>query len=141
MKVLVSALAVAVLVTLGGASAAADEGGKLMVSRADCEALVRHVPEPGVAYQPGRDAHGRMVAPADVGGGPSWRVPDSITIDISINLAEKYGIGAGGRFKGEGTVATVTVDTRTGAVLLDGKPVGDAVETEIAKACRETYGK
>jgi len=55
---------------------------------------------------------------------------------------QKFGIGAGGKFKGEASIAAVTVNTKTGEVLLDGKPVGDAaVEAAIAKACREAYGK
>jgi len=141
MKILSPALAVAALLASAGPPAMAEEGAKLTVSRADCQALVRHVPDKGVAYQPGVDVRGRKVAPADAGGGSSWKVPDSITIDIGIDIAEKYGIGAGGRFKGEAVIAKVTVDTRTGEVLLDGKPAGDAEEAAIAKACREAYGQ
>lgn len=140
MRIVPSALAIAALLAPVAAPAVADDGAKLSVDRADCRALVKHVPDKGVAYQPGVDVRGKKVAPADVGGGPSWKVPDSITIDIGIDIAEKYGIGAGGKFTGEAVIAKVTVDSRTGAVLLDGKPAGNAEETAIAKACRDAYG-
>jgi len=135
-------LVAAVVLALIVLPADAADAAKLAISRADCRALVTHVPDPGVAYQPGVDVRGKRVKPADVGGGSSWQVPESITIDIMIDIAEKFGIGAGGKFKGEASIAAVTVNTKTGEVLLDGKPVGDAaVEAAIAKACREAYGK
>ncbi|MBI2978404.1 MAG: hypothetical protein HYY38_06190 [Rhodospirillales bacterium] len=135
-------LVAAVLLALTALPADATDAAKLTISRADCRTLVKHVPDPGVAYQPGVDVRGKKVKPADVGGGSSWQVPESVTIDIMIDIAEKFGIGAGGRFKGEASIAVVTVNTKTGEVLLDGKPIGDAaVEAAIAKACREAYGK
>jgi hypothetical protein len=118
-----------------------EEGAKLTVSREDCRKIIKHLPAPDVVYKPGVDAYGRKVLPADIGGGSTWQPPESVTIDIDINLAEKYGVGAGGKFKGEAKIATVTVNTKTGEVTLDGKPVGDAAETAIAKACRDTYGR
>jgi hypothetical protein len=136
----VPTIVVAMLVAMVGTPVMAEDGAKLSVGRAECRALVKHVADKGVAYQPGVDVRGKKVAPADVGGGSSWKVPDSITIDIGIDIAEKYGIGAGGKFTGEAVIAKVTVDTRTGAVLLDGKPAGDAEQTSIARACREAYG-
>ncbi len=136
------ALFAATVLALAGWSAGAEEAAKVTISRADCRALVRHVPDKGVAYQPGVDVRGKKVKPADLGGASSWQVPESITIDIMIDIAEKFGIGAGGRFKGEASIAAVTVNTKTGEVLLDGRPVGDAAtEAAIAKACREAYGK
>lgn len=123
------------------AAMAEETTSKLTVSREDCRRIVKHLPAPDVAYKPGFDAHGRKVVPADLGGGSTWQPPETITIDIAINLAEKYGIGAGGKFKGEAKIATVTVNTKTGEVMLDDKPAGDAVETAIAKACREAYGR
>ena len=134
-----TALAI-ILSALAVSSALADEeGAKLTVSREDCRRIVKHLPAPDVAYKPGVDAYGRKVVPADIGGGSTWQPPETITIDIEINLAEKYGIGAGGKFKGEAKIAADTVNTKTGEVMLDGKPVGDAAETAIAKACREAY--
>jgi len=136
------AFVAAIISALAAWPSGAEDAAKVTISRADCRALVRHVPEAGVAYQPGVDVRGKKVKPADLGGGASWRVPESITIDIMIDIAEKFGIGAGGRFKGEASIAAVTVNTKTGEVLLDGKPVGDAAtEAAIAKACRDAYGK
>lgn len=140
MKKLAPILLFAVLAASLASTAAAEDGAKLIIGRDDCRAMVKHVPEAGVAYQPGVDVRGKRVKPADVGGGSSWKVPESITIDIGIDIAEKYGIGAGGKFTGEAVIAKVTVDTRTGEVLLDGKPAGDDDQAAIARACREAYG-
>jgi hypothetical protein len=142
MKYFHLALVAATVSAFAGLPAGAEDATKVNISRADCRALVRHVPDKGVAYQPGVDVRGKKVKPADVGGGSAWQVPESISIDIKIDIGEKFGIGTGGRFEGEASIAAVTVNTKTGEVLLDGKPVGDAAtEAAIAKACRETYGK
>lgn len=56
---------------------------------------------------------------------------------IDIGTVEKYGICAGGKFTDEVVVAKATVDTWIGDVRLDGKPVGDAGQAAIVKACRD----
>ena len=56
----------------------------LVVSRQDCQRLVRHVPAADVAYQPGVDVQGRPVAPADLGGGLDLGLPESYSFDVEI---------------------------------------------------------
>ena len=112
---------------------------QVSVSKTDCQKLVRHTPAPDVAYKPGVDVYGRKVAPADVGGPSPIQLPKAITIDIGIDLAEKYGLGAGGKYTGEGSVGKVTV--RGGRVYWNGQPLDPGGQAAIADACRRIYGR
>ncbi len=112
---------------------------RVAVSKAECQKLVRHTPAPDVAYKPGVDVYGRKVAPADVGGGSPIRLPEAITIDIGIDLEEKYGLGAGGKYTGEATVGKVTV--RGGRVYWNGQPLDAGGQAAVADACRRIYGR
>lgn len=132
-----AALAAGLLVPLP----AAGEDATVKIAREDCGRLVRHRPAADAEYKPGVDVRGRKVVPADLGGGAQWKVPDVITIDIGIDLEEKYGLGAGGKYTGEAVVAEVEVNSRTGEVTIDGKPLEDPLEAAIAAACEEAYGK
>jgi hypothetical protein len=59
----------------------------IVVTKPDCQRLVQYVPSGDVEYQPGVDAYGRPVAPADVGGGyGEIKPPDEITFPIQVNL-------------------------------------------------------
>lgn len=44
-------------------------GQPYYVTKSDCNALVQYRQAPDVAYQPGKDVHGKAVAPADLPGG------------------------------------------------------------------------
>ncbi|MDA0675744.1 MAG: hypothetical protein O3A88_05210 [Proteobacteria bacterium] len=90
-------------------------------------------------YEPGRDARGRDVAPADLPGAPSFALPETIRIDLGINVAEKYGLGAGSRYTGEGVIGTVTV--RNGRAYLNGQPMDAGERNAIAEACRSQRAK
>lgn len=57
-----------------------------VVTKADCEKLVRFVPNGGVEYKAGEDAYGRPVAPADLNGEPVIKAPEVITFDVQVNL-------------------------------------------------------
>ena len=65
--------------------------GAISISRADCAAFSSHTPVPGVQYEPGRDAAGRPVAPADLPGGSSFKLPETIQIDIGIEWSQASG--------------------------------------------------
>src|SRR5690348_9276282 len=76
------------IVLLLGMPAAAET---MPVSAADCRQLVAHAPAPDVTYKPGVDVRGNAVAPADLGAGYALALPDEITIDIGIDLADRLG--------------------------------------------------
>lgn len=126
-----------ILICGAGEKAWADDG--LVITRQDCARISAHRPEAGVAYQPGRDVYGKPVSPADLDGGSGIKLPEEITLYIGIDLAEKYGIGAGGDFTGEGIVGRVTVVGD--AVYFNGKRIDDRDRHAIAEACRRSQDK
>lgn len=62
---------------------------RIVITKVDCSRLIRHTPSADVAYQPGVDAQGRAVAPADVAGSGAEAlpnlVPDVLEFPITIN--------------------------------------------------------
>lgn len=62
---------------------------RIVITKVDCSRLIRHTPSADVAYQPGVDARGRAVAPADVPGSGADAmgkiVPDVLEFPITIN--------------------------------------------------------
>jgi len=108
---------------------------RVRIPRKDCQALVRYVPDPGVAYQPGVDVHGKPVAPADLPGSAIQSVvPETVEFDISFYPLAR---AKGGRFdQSELYVGTVRYDLDTGEVLFNGVPLTDPEKDEMARRCR-----
>lgn len=80
------------LLVLALALDAAPLAAQTLVVRPEiCAALTAHVPDPGVAYQPGLDARGGQVAPADLAGfgGPSF---DEVALQLTVDLRKRLGI-------------------------------------------------
>jgi hypothetical protein len=113
--------------------------GKLTVSEKDCAAIARHAPAADVAFKPGIDTWGRQVAPADLGGGSPIKPPREITIEIGIDMEEKYGLGAGGDYTATANVGKVNV--KDGQVTFNGQPLGNRQQRAVSRACRDTYEK
>ncbi len=123
------------LFLLAASPAAAHETATVTITRADCARLVEHVPGPDVAYQPGVDIYGREVVPADLGGAPRIELPETILIDIEVDLFERFGIPA--------NPALYEADAEVGAVLyqdgrftFNGQPLQDEAEAELAARCQ-----
>jgi hypothetical protein len=116
----------------GGLPAGAD----IAVSRQDCNRLAKYQQQPGVEYQPGVDAHGRPVAPADIGGGSNIQLPDTIVIPVEVLLRKYAFIPPGSplrQSKAELGEITVTGDQ----VFYNGQPLTDQDEAALAAACQE----
>ncbi len=108
----------------------------LLVPAAVCRALVTHQPAPDVAYRPGVDALGRPVAPADLPGSASFRFSDTFVINLTLDLAERFGIaGAPELFDAEAYLGTVLV--RGNRVFFNGQPITSEGEAALAQACRQ----
>ena len=103
-------------------------GDEIAVNRKDCKRVPRYAPSADVEYKPG----------IDVGGGSPIKIPDEITIPIGIDLDEKYGLGAGGKYTSEATIGMVKV--RGGRVYYDGKPIDEGDQAAIAAACKKMCG-
>lgn len=101
-----------ILVSCTGIGAVAQPGtdGNDVVVSDKCRPLSVHVPAPDVAYQPGIDIKGKAVVPADLGSVPAIVAPDRFTVDIDINLSDRFGIpGDPTFFDPTATVGTLSV--------------------------------
>lgn len=62
---------------------------RIVITKVDCSRLIRHVPAPDVAYQPGVDVRGREVASADLPGTGADALPnllpDVLEFPLTIN--------------------------------------------------------
>lgn len=106
--------------------------GNISINRDACAQLVRHVPTPDVAYQPGVDAYGRPVASADVAP-PQLQMPPVITIPLSAYLAKDLGIPDAGLSNSAATIGVVRVEGND--VTFNGQPLGAAAEENLAILC------
>ena len=82
---------------------------------------------------------GKKVKSADADGTVKLDLPEEITIPITFDIAEKYGVGTAGKFAGESTVGKVTV--KGGRTYWNGKPLDNEDQAAIAAACQKTYSK
>ena len=124
------------LFLLAASPAAAHETATVTITRADCARLVEHVPGPDVAYQPGVDVYGREVAPADLGGAPRIELPETILIDIDIDLLVRFGIPANpALYDADAEVGEVAY--RDGRFTFNGQPLQDQAQAELAARCQE----
>tara|TARA_B100000029_G_scaffold278867_1_gene273152 strand:+ start:2565 stop:2948 length:384 start_codon:yes stop_codon:yes gene_type:complete len=110
---------------------------RIVVSEEDCRRLVRHSPSADVEYKPGVDVRGKSVAPADLPGSASIKMPDKFEFDITLQVFERLGRDVPkGLNESQLAVARVSVDGR-GNVSFNGECVGGAEEAAIADACQE----
>lgn len=116
-------------------AAGADEQTLVVISRADCDRLVSHVPAPDVAYQPGVDVHGRPVVPADLDGGIQLDVSENVLIAIQIDLFERLGIPPNpGNYEADALIGLV--EYRDGRFTFNGQPLQDEETAALAERCQ-----
>lgn len=109
------------------------------ITAATCRRLVRHQPDPDVAYRPGVDAHGRPVAPADLYGGTAFAdlIPGSVTFHIVLDALEAAGLTSLKGIETPGTMlGTITYDINRNTFALNGVPVDAAATGVLVGACR-----
>ena len=127
----------AVLALISGASGPVHAQTTVRITEADCSRLVTHVAAADVNYRPGVDVNGNAVAPADLNAQPQIRMPDVISIPVTIDLATNLGIDT--PFLARPTVGEVRI-TRDGRVSFNGQPIGDAAQQELAQRCQRVGG-
>ena len=110
------------------------------VTKADCRNVVAHSPDASVAYTPGVTADGRAVAPANLGGGYAVKPPESFSMDINIDLQERFGLPATkGQYMGE--IKAGKVEIKNGKAFYNGQELATGAQNEVARACRELQKK
>jgi hypothetical protein len=131
MRIFVSIIA-AILVT---APALAQQA---TVSDRECRQLVEHSASADATYQPGVDARGRSVAPADLpSAGGGIQPPQSFTFDLNTSLTG-FGISSTSPiFQPTVGVGKITVEDNGRRVLFNGQPVGNAEASAIAALCKQ----
>lgn len=118
------------------AAPAAAETTTITVTKADCRNVVAHTPDASVAYTPGVTADGRRVAPADLGGGSRIKVPDSFSMQINIDLQERFGLPANkGQYMGE--INAGKIEFKNGKLTYNGQELATGSQHAIAEACRK----
>ncbi len=117
--------------------AADDIESALSITKKECQKLMRLHAMSGADYVPGVDAHGRKVKSADLNDRPKMILPEEITFDLGIDLAEKYGLGDG--FYGKANLGKVKVKGRN--VYWNGKKLGQNENDAVLDACRAEYGE
>ncbi len=118
--------------------ARAQEGeATVTISKADCAQLVEHLPAPDVTYQPGVDAYGREVVPAELNGGAQIQVPETLRIPIEIDLLKRLGIPVTpGLYESDIPIGEVIY--RNGRLTFNGQALQDEAAAELSRRCRKT---
>lgn len=145
---LLSICALPLIIGLSAEAGAAQQEGQtddqrpaaiLEITPDQCRRLSRHVPDPGVAYQPGVDVRGRAVAPADLNGNEyitAIKPPKTIVIPIEVDLFDRFGIPANpSLFEGDAQVGEVVYDD--GKLFFNGQRLADGASDEIALYCSD----
>ncbi len=88
-------------------------------------------------YVPGVAADGRPVAPADIGGGTGYVPRRHYEFDVVVRPLA--GSAMPGVSTSEMSVAHLRIDSRTGAVEIDGVPLSDGSRHALAEACAELH--
>lgn len=120
-----------------GGVAAAPNGGLVMSSQV-CASLAGTTPTPGVPsadYQPGVDANGNAVAPADLPSTPSIPTVDNFPIEIDQQLANRFHLPPGASTKA--ILGYVTVQDNQ--AYFNGQPLNADQTAALAEACREAH--
>lgn len=118
------------------AAPAAAETATITVTKADCRNVVAHTPDASVAYTPGVAVDGRRVAPADLNSGSRIEVPDSYSMQINIDLQERFGLPANkGQYMGE--INAGKVEFKDGKLTYNGQELSTGAQNAVAEACRK----
>ncbi|MGD9743784.1 MAG: hypothetical protein AB7F08_14070 [Dongiaceae bacterium] len=130
-------LSIPVLLVLWTSSPTFAADSIVQMSREDCAQVVKHQPAADVAYQPGVDAHGNAVAPADLPGTPTLALPPEIPVLISVDLQDRYNLPANSAlYEGNAGIGVAMVDMN-GNVTFNGKPLTDPESSALAAACQQ----
>ena len=103
-----------------------------------CQQLVKHTPDADVAYRAGEDVHGRPVVPADLPNTYDSLIPQTITIPLTAKLAQFLALDPASfpfHTLGQSDINLGTLSVRESKVFLNGKPLSDAQQDNLAVLC------
>jgi hypothetical protein len=91
---------------------------------------------PGVEYQPGVNAHGETVVPADLNGGYNLKLPETIVIPIELFLQDKYHIPANSVLWAARPRSAPSRSMATGSIST-ARRLSDPEQAALADLCRQ----
>jgi opacity protein-like surface antigen len=127
----------------------------IVVRGSDCNRLVQSHKPAGADYVPGVDVSGKPVVSADVGGGYNMTLPETIDIQIGVDVADRLA-RRDAKKKGtaekdlqrkvlpyEGKVALGTLSIKGNEAFWNGERMLPQDQVALAEACRQsmTTGK
>ncbi|TNE34010.1 MAG: hypothetical protein EP348_11805 [Alphaproteobacteria bacterium] len=115
------------------------EEARLEVSQEDCANIMKYVEEPGVEYKPGVDVDGNPVAPADLDGGSQIKLPDHITIDLSLPLKDLIKHVDPKLKNADVYIGAVEYDIASNRLYFNGQELADPAANAIAVECRKRF--
>lgn len=125
------------LLLISGPVMAQGVESSLSITQKECMKLIRMNTVNGADYVPGVDAHGNKVVGADVNEDRKLDLPEEITFDLGIDLAEKYNFGPG--FHGKAKLGKVKVKGRD--VYWNDKKLHKDENQAVLDACLAQYGQ
>jgi hypothetical protein len=92
-----------------------------------------------VEYTPGVDVRGRAVAPADLGGAPKMKFPDTVEIPVLLELLQRLGLPANSSlYKLEDVkVGTLRIRVKDGRAWFNGEPLTSEEQHAMARVCQK----
>jgi hypothetical protein len=140
-KIGVSLLALVAVPVLAQQPQAEPVDQQLYVTRQDCKQLVAHHADASVEYKPGVDVHGKYVAPADLPGQETFKLPDKIEFDLKLNplaYAPSQGNAPSGALSNTNVnLGHVEVDLLSGQAKLNGHALDGEQTRLVTEACRK----
>lgn len=107
------------------------------ITQKECKKILRLHRFSSADYEPGVDAHGGKVTGADLNTNQRIKVPNEITFDIGVDLAERYDLPSG--FYGKGSIGKITIKSRD--VYWNDQKLGTSENEAIVEACKAQYSQ
>lgn len=135
--VFVVVIAFAIALTSNTATVAKVLERTIAVSKSGCVRAAQYASGQEAAYQPGVNRQGKAVVPADVQDGRRELIGESISIIISSDLEERFGIPHDSPLlEAEAIVGIVNVRLSDGRLTFNGAPLTSQEAYALSELCR-----
>ena len=107
------------------------------VTKDDCAQLVAHAPNQDDTYQPGVDAYGRKVLPADLGGSIQIKAPPDFSIPITVDLQKSLGLPVDPAQFQTQNFTVGTVKFKNGRAYFNDQPLQSEQAAKLSALCQK----